>query len=267
MIYRFICDAPELWGTKGNAPIPQSHSDIRAPGANDALMMMYQMGRSLRDTMLPHRGGWSISEAVLGMGQATADNLPALQADLQYMIRVPDLDMAEQVAAHLDRLAHNVAGMTGCRVERHWVSKSRPGLTNHTMAGLVWEEMQAVGPPVWDAAALDLARQVQQACGGAGDDQPLLDACTALISPQEAEAELRRSLPPEQQNSTSDDYTDMTWHTPTARFYIARPALRGGPYPSWAMNALGGMRATIDPMVQTAAKVLARSAPAITDRF
>ena len=52
----------------------------------------------------------------------------------------------------------------------------------------------------------------------------------------------------------------MTWHAPTARFYIARPALRGGPYPAWAMNALGGIPQTVDPMVQVAAKVLAQSA-------
>ena len=52
----------------------------------------------------------------------------------------------------------------------------------------------------------------------------------------------------------------MTWHAPTARFYIARPALKGGPYPPWAMNALGGIPQTIDPMVQVAAKVLATSA-------
>jgi aminobenzoyl-glutamate utilization protein B len=66
-----------------------------------------------------------------------------------------------------------------------------------------------------------------------------------------------------QLNSTSDDYTDMTWHAPTARFYIARPALKAPPgtaYPAWVMNALGGIPATIDPMVQTAAKVLALSA-------
>jgi aminobenzoyl-glutamate utilization protein B len=260
MIYRFRCDAPESWGAKDGAPIPQSHSDIRAPGANDALVAMYQVGRTLRDSMLPHRGGWSISESILATGQATADNLPALQADLHYMIRVPDLTMAEQVSAALDRAADHIAQMHGCMVEKHWVSKSRPGLTNHAMANLVWSELQGVGAPVWDQAALDVARQVQQACGKAPGDALLIPECTQLISPQKAEAELRRALPPEQLNSTSDDYTDMSWHAPLARFYIARPALQGGPYPAWAMNALGGIPATINPMVQVAARVLARSA-------
>ncbi|MDU8911213.1 amidohydrolase [Aestuariicoccus sp. MJ-SS9] len=259
-VYRFECDAPQLWGATDGAPIPQSHSDIRAPGANDALMLTYQNARALRDAMLPHRGGWSVSEAILATGQATADNLPALRADLQYMIRVPDLAMAEQITAQLDRVAEHAAAMTGCRVRKIWVSKSRPGLTNHAMAKAVWQAIEAVGPPVWDEAALALARQVQTACGTAPMDAPLIPECTSLIAPERAEAILRRDLPPRQANSTSDDYTDMTWHTPTARFYIARPALRGGPYPPWAMNALGGMPPLIDAMVQTAARVLSRAA-------
>ena len=260
MIYRFVCDAPHLWGAGDGAPIPQSHSDVRAPGANDALVMMYAQGRMLRDAMLPHQGGWSVSEAILSAGQATADNLPAGLAELQYMIRVPDIAMAERITARLDTLAEAVAAQTGCRVERHWVSKSRPGLTNHAVAHVVWEALQQVGPPVWDAAARALMRQVQEACGIVPDDDPLLPACTALIAPQEAEAILRRDLPPSQSHSTSDDYTDMTWHAPTARVYIARPALKGGPYPPWAMNALGGMPDCIDPTVQCAAQVLALSA-------
>ncbi|MCF2870017.1 amidohydrolase [Octadecabacter sp. G9-8] len=260
MIYRFICDDPHLFGAKDGAPIPQSHSDIRAPGANDALVMMYSQARMLRDTMLPHTGGWSISEAILSAGQATADNLPAGLAELQYMMRVPTVEMAEAVSSRLDDLAHSIAGQTGCRVERHWVCKSRPGLANHAMANLVWEQIQHVGPPVWDEDAKALMRKVQENCGGEPDADPILPACKELIPPQEAEAILRQSLPPNQRNSTSDDYTDMTWHAPTARFYMARPALKGGPYPAWAMNALGGMTQTIDPMVQAAAQVLALSA-------
>ena len=135
MIYRFICDAPETWGSTDGAPIPQSHSDVRAPGANDALMMMYQSSKVLREAMLPHQGGWSVSEAILTAGQATADNLPAGLAELQYMMRVPTVEMAERITAVLDRNAEAAAAMTGCRVERHWVCKSRPGLANHRDGG------------------------------------------------------------------------------------------------------------------------------------
>lgn len=263
MIYRFICDTPEQWGIANNAPIPQAHGDVRAPGATDALMMMYQSSKALRDSMLPHQGGWSVSEAILTAGQATADNLPAGLAEIQYMIRVPTIEMAEQITVVLDRNAEASASMTGCRVERHWVSKSRPGLANHAMARIVWDALQAIGAPVWEDAAHEVARDIQRNLGIEPMKSPFIDEMSQLIAPQQAETILRRDLPPSQLNSTSDDYTDMTWHTPTARFYIARPALKapaGMAYPAWVMNALGGIPATIDPMVRTAAKVLAHSA-------
>ncbi len=263
MIYRFICDAPERWGFSDGAPIPQSHSAVRAPGANDALMMMYQSSKALREAMLPHQGGWSVSEAILTAGQATADNLPAGLAEIQYMIRVPSLAMAGQVTAVLDRNAEAAAMMTGCSFERHWVSKSRPGLANHAMARVAWEAMQEVGAPVWDETAKEVARKIQRGLGHEPMAEPFIEEMTRLIPPEEAEAILRQDLPPSQTNSTSDDYTDMTWHAPTARFYIARPALKAQPdgaYPNWVMNALGGIPLTIDPMVRTAAKVLATSA-------
>ena len=262
MIYRFICDAPEGWGAADGAPIPQSHSAVRAPGANDALVLMYQTSKLLREAMLPHQGGWSISEAILTAGQATADNLPAGLAEIQYMMRVPTLAMAEQITAVLDRNAAAAAALTGCRYELHWVCKSRHGLANHAIAGTVWQALQAVGAPVWGAEAVGVAQEIQRNLGMEPMAEPFLEECSRLIAPIEAEAILRHDLPPSQLNSTSDDYTDMTWHTPTARFYIARPALKsaGGAYPAWVMNALGGIPATIDPMVRTAAKVLALSA-------
>lgn len=265
MIYRFVCDRPEDWlGHAGDrAPIPQSHSAVRAPGANDALIAMYLSSKALRDSMLPHQGGWSISEAILTAGQATADNLPAALSEIQYMIRVPTTAMADQVTAVLDVNAEAAALMTGCRVERHWVCKSRPGLANHVMARTVFGALQTVGAPQWNERAKRIAREIQENAVGSSTTEPFIDECERLIPPQEAEAILRRDLAPSQMNSTSDDYTDMCWHAPTARFYVARPALRpaaGKRYPSWVMNALGGIPETIDPMVACAAKTLALSA-------
>jgi aminobenzoyl-glutamate utilization protein B len=263
MIYRFVCDAAENWGNSDGAPIPQSHSSARAPGANDALMTMYMASKALRDSMLPHQGGWSISEAFLTAGQATADNLPAGLAEIQYMMRVPDIAMAEQVTSVLDRNAEAAALMTGCRWERHWVCKSRPGLANHAMANVVWDCLQMVGAPKWNEQARKIAREIQHNCGLQPMDNPFIDEMEQLVDPRDAEAILRHDLPPSQRNSTSDDYTDMSWHAPLARFYIARPALKapsGYRYPGWVMNALGGIAATIDPMVETASKVLALSA-------
>jgi aminobenzoyl-glutamate utilization protein B len=176
--------------------------------------------------------------------------------------------MAEQVTAVLDRNAEAAASLSQCRVERHWVSKSRPGLANHTIAQLTFEALAMVGPPRWDEAAKAVAHEILVNTGGMSTEEPLLPECERLIAPQEAEAILRRDLPPSQLNSTSDDYTEMTWHTPTARLYVARPALNvphGFACPGWAMNALGGIAATIDPMVLCAAKTLALAALRLMD--
>jgi aminobenzoyl-glutamate utilization protein B len=182
MIYRFICDQPEKWGQGDRAPIPQSHSAVRAPGANDALMMMYMASKALRDSMLTHERGWSISEAILTAGQATADNLPAALAEIQYMIRVPTVAMAEQVMSGLDRNADAAAAMSGCRVERQWVSKSRPGIANHVMARATFEALSQVGAPRWDESARVIGREVQASCGVAAMGSPFSMSAKASSS-------------------------------------------------------------------------------------
>ena len=113
---------------------------------------MYMDSKAMRESMLPHQGGWSISEAILTAGQATADNLPAGLAEIQYMIRVPTLAMAEQVTAVLDRNADRrrderlpVRAPLGVEVAA--------GLANHAMAGIAYEALSTVGAPQWDEAA------------------------------------------------------------------------------------------------------------------
>ena len=268
MVYRFVCDQPESWLQRADGlPIPQAHSAVRAPGANDALFIMYNTSKALRDSMLPHIGGWSISEAILTAGQATADNLPARLSEIQYIIRVPTVEMAEQATLILDRNAEAAAKLTHCHVEKIWVSKSRPGLANHVMAELVYGKLAAVGAPKWGERAKAIAREIQSNLGLEPMAEPFLPDCEKLIDPHEAECILRRDLPPSQINYTSDDYTEMCWHTPTARLYIARPMLAGPAghaYPDWVMNALGGIPETIDPMVICASMTIAHSMLALT---
>ncbi len=260
-IYTFECVEPEYWGGADAAsPIPASHIAARAPGANDALFTMFGLTKQLQSSMLPFTTGWSISEAILTAGQATADNLPAHIAQIQYIWRVPDLGMAEQVLRVLDNNAEAAAKAAHCRWRRIWVSRSRPGIPNHAMARTVFANMKAAGAPSWGGEAISSAQAIQRELGLEPMQKPYIDAIERLIEPEEAERLLRRNLPPSQLNSTSDDYTEYCWHCPTARFYIGRPMLkapRGFHYPDWALNALGGIPACIDPMIETAAKTIA----------
>ncbi|WP_435743122.1 hypothetical protein [Nocardioides sp. SYSU DS0663] len=261
-VYTFECDEPQTWGLADpGSPIPASHSAARAPGADAALFTMYSLTKTTQDSMLPAAGGWSLSEAILTAGQATADNLPASLSQIQYSWRVPDVESAEAVLAVLDANAEAAARTAHCTVTGRWVARNRPGLANHAMAEVTWANVAEAGAPVLDDDALDVGRQLQQQLGHEPTEQPFLAETTQTIAPWDAEALLRRHLPPEQRNWTSDDYVEMTWYAPTARFYIARPTLApvegSAGHPPWVMNALGGIPATIDPTIVTAATVIA----------
>jgi aminobenzoyl-glutamate utilization protein B len=262
-VYTFVCDAPETWGgVAADSPIPAAHSAARAPGANAALFTLYSLTRTTADAMLPATGGWSLNEAVLAAGQATADNQPARLSRIQYSWRCPDVASAEAVLAVLDRNAALAAESAHCRLDARWVSRNRPGLPNHELATVVWENLKQVGAPHWGEDARKIARELQRAIGVRPLEDPFLRQTCELIAPWEAEHLLRRHLPPEQRNWTSDDYVEMTWYAPTARFYVARPTLApveelGAGYPAWVMNALGGIPETIDPTILVAGKVVA----------
>ncbi len=260
-IYSFVCDEPETWGTQERTPIAAAHSAARAPGANAALNLMWSMTKAAQDAMLPAVGGWSLSDAILTAGQATADNLPASLAQIQYSWRTPDVAGAEKVLAVLDANAAGAARAAHCVLETRWVARNRPGLANHAMATAAWANLARVGPPRWDDAARAIGNELRSALGATATPHPFLPETEQLIEPEDTEARLRQLMPAWQTNWTSDDYTEMTWYAPTARIYIARPALDAadlpGPVPAWVMNALGGIPATIDPTVVCAARVVA----------
>ncbi len=260
-VYSFECGAPESWmSASTDSPMPASHIAARAPGATDALFHMFGLTKQTQSNMLPFTSGWSISEAILVAGQATADNLPAGLAQIQYLWRTPTIEMAELVARVLDNNAEAAAKAAFCDWRKIWVTKSRPGLPNHVLARATFRNIELAGAPRWEGEAISLAQAIQRELGLAPMARPYMDESERMIDPEAAERLLRQHLPPSQLNSTSDDYTEYCWHCPSARFYIARPMMKapaGFAYPSWAMNALGGLRPCIDPMIRSAAKTIA----------
>lgn len=264
-IYEFLCEQPETWlseaaGGADGAPIPAAHTSARAPGANDAVVAMYTLSKMMRDHMLPHTGTWTLNETILAAGQATADNLAAQMAQIMFAARCPDVAMLRKIYAVLDRNAEAAAAAAHCTVRKHWVSKSKPGLPNHEMAKLTFRNLVLAGTPHYGPEAVAFAQAIQKELGVAPMAAPFADELSQLVSPEEAERRVRTQLPSWQTHYTSDDYTDMTWFAPTVRFYVGRATLKapqGFAYPDWAMNALGGYPASIDPTVRTAARTIA----------
>lgn len=260
VMYTFTCDSPETWlSSAGDSPIPASHAAARAPGATDAVVTMYSLSKMYREHMLSNGMGWSMNETILNTGQATADNLPGQMAQIYYFMRVPTIDMAEEVVKVLDQNAESAAKAAHCKWKRDWITKSRMGLANHTMAELTYENLTEVGAPQFDSTAIEIAQEIQRNLGLEPMENPFLGEIETLIDPREAEAKLRATLPSWQQHFTSDDYTEYCWHAPTVRLYIGRPALKapsGYNYPAWVMNALGGIRECIDPMIISASSTI-----------
>src|SRR5260370_27935701 len=154
-ISSFICDEPETWGAAAHdSPIAAAHSAARAPGANVALFTMYSLSKATAESMLAHTGGWSLNEAILTAGQATADNLPAQLAQINYAWRTPEVRMADAILEVLDRNAAHAAAAGHCRLVKRWVSRTRPGVANHALAALTYGNLAAVGAPRYRAAAI-----------------------------------------------------------------------------------------------------------------
>jgi aminobenzoyl-glutamate utilization protein B len=128
------------------------------------------------------------------------------------------------------------------------------------MAEITFRNMDRAGPPRFGADAVKVAQAIQRELGLEPMASPFIAEIEELVPPQEVERKIRATIPAWQTHYTSDDYTDMTWHAPTVRFYVGRATLRapqGFAYPDWVMNALGGIPSTIDPTVATAARTIA----------
>ncbi|MSP83584.1 MAG: amidohydrolase [Alphaproteobacteria bacterium] len=260
-VFTFECLAPETWAAMGASEGASAHTIARAPGAIDAVCLMYTTTKYTKESMLPHTGTWTINEAILAAGQATSDNLAPRFSQIQFSWRSPTLAMQERINSVLDNNAEHVAKITHCALRSAWVTKTRVGLPNHAMAEICYRNLELAGPPMWAETARAFGREIQKNLGFEPMADPILDNMQRLSSPQETEAMVRSQLPPWQLNYTSDDYVDYTCQTPTARLIVGRCTLKspmaGYQYPAWAWNALGGYAPTIDPSVISAAKCIA----------
>ena len=260
-LYTFECRNPETWQTRQDGVVPHPHATARAPGAIDAVCMMYTNSKMMKESMLPHRGSWSLNEFIPVAGQAAADNIAPAYGQIQYSLRAPKLDMCDAVFEVLDRNAEHVAAMTHCTWEARWITRTRLGLPNHALARATYTNFERVGPPVWDEEARRFARAAHAELGVPALEDPFHPKLQSLCPPEEAEAAFRAQLPPWQMNFAADDYVEYTWHAPTVRLYVARPTLRmppgAGRCPEWVRHAMGGFAPCIDPMWSKAAQVIA----------
>jgi len=247
----FECDEPENWMAYAE-DLPRN---ARAPGALDAVCLMYTSTKYLKEAMLPSTGLWTLNEAVMAAGQATADNLPPRVGIIQYAFRSPSLVQQEQIAKVLTNNAEQVAKMTGTKVTVRWVTRQRTGLFNKALADLAYENLELVGPPKFTAEDKKKANEVLKGLGYPQQKEPFNEK---LTPPEEWEKAWRSAIPSHQRKHGSDDYVEFMWHCPAVWVQVYRPqvTVKGVRLPRWPHVALGGMRGPIDRTIYTAGKAI-----------
>lgn len=269
VVFTFECTDATPW--LDSDPLEGSglsaHNSVRSPGAVDALGLMLTAVKYSKENMFPRTGLWSLNEVVLGAGNATADNLAPRVTQIQFSWRSPLMGIQEQILSILKRCAKHVGGLSNTEVSMRWVTRIRPGLANMVLSHLVHETLTDVGVPTWGEEAYDFARQLEQSIGGEPSQDPFRESLYRIVTPEERDIAARKTLPPWQDCTGADDYSEYTWHTPTVRFYTAKPLLKaaGEDMFHWANNAMNGLAAAIDPTWVYAGKVIAVAALALLD--
>lgn len=251
LAFIFECKEPEKWMSYSH-DLPRQ---ARCPGALDAVCLMYTTTKYTKEAMLPRTGLWSINEAVLAAGQATADNMPPRIGVIAYAFRSPSLKQQKQIHKVLLNNARNVAEMTGCSFKTRWISKTRTGLFNKSLADLAYENLELIGPPKFSKEDVEKANDILRNLGLEEQENPYNED---LTPPEEWERYWSGMIPSYQEKFGSDDYVEFTWHCPTVWIQIYTPRLHkeGVRLPRWARYALGGMRGPIDKSIFTAGKAI-----------
>jgi len=247
----FECIEPEKWIAQAD-DLPRN---ARCPGALDAVALMYTTTKYTKEAMLPRTGLWSINEAVMAAGQATADTMPPRIGIIQYAFRSPSLTQQEQIAKVLLSNAEHVAEVTGCRLTVRWVTRQRTGLFNKALADLAYENLELVGPPRFTDDDRRKANEIMENLGYPPQETPYSEE---LTPPMEWERMWRSVIPSHQKKFGSDDYVEFMWHCPAVWIQVYRPRLSvpGERLPGWSHVALGGMKGPIDRTIYVAGKAI-----------
>jgi aminobenzoyl-glutamate utilization protein B len=247
----FECEEPEKWIAYAD-DLPRN---ARAPAALDAIALMYTTTKYTKEAMLPRTGLWSINEAVMAAGQATADNMPPRLGIIQYAFRSPSLKQQEQIAKVLINNAENVARITGTRLTVRWVTKQRTGLFNKALADLAYENLELVGAPKFTREDKEIANELLRNLGYPEQDEPFNEK---LTTPEEWERMWRSVIPSHQKKFGSDDYVEFQWHCPGVWIQVYRPSISvpGERLPRWPHYYLGGVKGPIDRTIYTAGKAI-----------
>jgi len=212
--------------------------------ALDAVELMNIGVQFLREHTTPD---CRIHYAITNSG-GVSPNVVQSVADVLYMVRANKVADTVALQARVDDIAKGAALMTGTSYERVFIDGTAETLPNFTLEGLLYDNMEEVGLPVYDeadralAAALKATYPPGEAALGTGArfDPSIRKQVSALT--EGGTRPLNDFLMPRysgtQFSPGSTDVGDVSWLTPTAQIEaLAWPS--GVPGHSWQIVACG----------------------------
>jgi aminobenzoyl-glutamate utilization protein B len=192
-----------------------------------------------------------------------APNVVQARAKVRYSVRARDLAGMQELVERVKKVAQGAALMTETRVEPQVISAVSNLLGNEPLERAMHDVLQQLGPPPFDAADRNFAKQIQdtltdndienvyRTVGQPRSDAPLCDE----IIPLDAPRNLMRG---------STDVGDVSWAVPTVQAHGAMMAI-GTPLHTWQVVAQGKMPAAHKGMVHVAKVMAATACKLLTD--
>ncbi len=260
-LYTFETVNPENWFRPKNVPFRiLGHAGGRIPAALDAVCLMYTATKYVEDAMLPYTAYWTLNEYIMVGGQATSDNLPPRIAQIQYAHRAPLLEMQEQITNVLDNTAKGVAQITGTKVTKRIIARTRTGLSNRKLSEILYRNLEIVGPGKFTLEAREFGKKIQENLGFVPMKDPFTEDCQGIMPIDYIDKDIRYQFPQWITHQGSDDYVDYQWTAPSTRLNTANAVLRNPnpdrPLPPWVDYAINGYGPCVEPGIITAAKTI-----------
>lgn len=186
-----------------------------------------------------------------------APNVVQAYAESAYSVRSPNLQDAERVFGRVKKIAEGAALMTETSVKVQITAGYSNILTNNALQDVMYENMRRVGPPAFDEADYEFAKELRRI---ALTDEDVLASVEARDISLKDKI-LHDSLLPlgtDAFEMGSTDVGDVSWIVPTAQCYTACFAI-GTPFHAWQLVTQGNLPAAHKGMI-LAAKVMATSA-------
>ncbi|ESZ68710.1 amidohydrolase [Mesorhizobium sp. L103C105A0] len=186
-----------------------------------------------------------------------APNTVQAYAESSYSVRSPNLEQAERIFARVEKIADGAALMTETSVKMQRIGGSSEILPNDALQEVMFENMRRVGPPAFDGADYEFAKELREK---ALTDEDVLAAVAAHDFSLSSKILHDDILPlgGGQAEMGTTDVGDVSWIVPTAQCYTACFAI-GTPFHTWQLVTQGNLPAAHKGMV-VAAKAMAATA-------